>query len=218
MQPQTVQPPTRPLAPIPDPFAPDPSSKNSTNMPPTPPSNVSAQPASQPSKGGVVKKLLFVLIALVLLGSVGYAGYYYGGKKAMEDHEKTEANHDTATMATLSVPKDATVTAECVAQRGKQYIVPKNIPDGPIYDVNNGKVVAVEYLVNVDEVSKMPEKFANLTAGSVTIDHITVMPMDAHAGVGEKHVHVIAYTIPAAEAASITCTTGSTPTETMHTH
>lgn len=167
-------------------------------------------PSQSPSnKKSVGQKILLIIITLFLIGVAGYAGYYFGTKKADEHH------HDETPMSqALTVPKDATVTAECVENRGKQYIVPKDIPDGPIYDVNNGKVVAVEYLVDTNEIAKSPDKFKNLVA-QATFDHLAIIPMDAHAGVSEKHVHVVAYTISTDEASKITCV-NSTPS--AHTH
>ncbi len=180
---------------------------------PDTPTIPSASQVNQP-KSGKGKFILLVIVGLLVLGGAMYGAYYMGTKK----QKVTTQTMNASSATTIMVPKEATVTAECTDNRGKQYIVPKDIPDGPIYDVNNGKVVAVEYLVDTNAVIQTPDKFMNLTLNGGTFDHLTVMPMDAHAGVNEKHVHVIAYTISADEAAKITCSSSNSDMNMTTTH
>ncbi|HEV7454825.1 MAG TPA: hypothetical protein VGO07_06220 [Candidatus Saccharimonadales bacterium] len=134
-----------------------------------------------------------VVLLLLLAGS-----YWMGTRKHVENtHETVEAS--------ITIPKDATVTAECADMRGKQYIIPKDIPMGPIYDVYQGKVVAMEYLIGQTELTKQSNMFANLSLPKVDYDHLTIMPMDPHAGENEVHFHAIAYLISQSEAAKIKC-------------
>ena len=118
---------------------------------------------------------------------------------------------------TVDLPDEATVTAECVAGRGKQYISPKDIPMGPIYDVDMGKVVAVEYLVGQKELSEQSDMFANLDLPKVKYDHISIVPTAPHAGLDESHFHVIAYLISKDQAALIKCNSAGSSEMNMNT-
>ncbi len=138
-----------------------------------------------------------VLVLLALL-----AGAYWAGTRKHAAATTTEKVEES-----ITIPKDATVTAECADMRGKQYIIPKDIPMGPIYDVNQGKVVAIEYLIGQTELTKQSDMFSNLALPKVDYDHLTIMPMEPHAGENEIHFHAIAYLIPQSEAAKIKCTT-----------
>lgn len=146
--------------------------------------------------------VLTVAVGLLFTFTVGLAGYKIGAHKSSDTHE------DTMTSA-ITLPKDATVTAECEAARGKQYILPKDIPTGPIYDVHNGKVIAIEYLVSQDELASQSDMFKELDLPKADYDHISIIPTAAHAGLNEAHFHAIAYLIPQAEADKITCDASS---------
>jgi hypothetical protein len=144
------------------------------------------------------------VIAAIIL-TIG--GYWLGARAHTDsDDEQTESVHTTTTVA---LPKDATITAECVDMRGKQYIIPKDIPMGPIYDVYQGKVIAIEYLVGQTELIKQTDMFADLPLPTASYDHLTLMPMDPHAGENEQHFHAIAYLISANQAAKIKCAASS---------
>lgn len=169
----------------------------------------STPPAPNSTKTGGSKIVMLVAV-LILVAAVGVGGYLLGSKKSQSTKTSTTMQTTTPTTVPFTVPKDATVASDCVDMRGKQFILPKDIPDGPIYDMYNSKVVAIEYVVNFDEVTSTPQKFANLLPGG-TFDHLTIMPMDAHAGVNVKHVHVIAYTIPAKDAEAIKCSSSGQP-------
>jgi len=142
------------------------------------------------------------------------AGGYYIANQRHTSQTINQTNKVASGLVT--VPKDATITAECVAGRGKQYILPKDIPDGPIYDVHNGKVVAIEYLIGTDELSKTPGKYSALSLPTGSYNHLTLMPMDPHAGLAEPHFHVINYLISATEAKKITCNSPSNTETPVH--
>lgn len=171
-----------------------------------PPSTPSLPPSPTPPKK--YTKLLASLggIIAVIALAVGAGMWFGGGPNEPQDQPRASS---------VTLPKEATVTAECVAGRGKQYILPKDIPIGPIYDVHQGKVIAVEYLAGQKELSEQSEMFANLALPQAEFDHLAIVPTEPHAGLDETHFHVIGYMIPASEVKKITCDNSSTSTDTM---
>lgn len=156
-------------------------------------------PKNRPeSSKSILVRALTVLVGVLFIATVALGFYRLGGGFR-------EGTDDIKEAKDVMVPTDATVAAECEAGRGRQYIRPKDIPMGPIYDMHNGKVVAIEYLVNPDELSSKSDMFKNLGLPTGSYDHLSVMPVAAHAGVNENHFHVVAYLIPQTEADKITC-------------
>ncbi len=163
-------------------------------------------PSMPPQPSGSGRRLLPIFLIVggaMLLLVLLVVGAYQLGKKAKTAAQPTAMQQSAA--PTLIVPKDATITAECAEARGKQYIIPKNIPTGPIYDVYQGKVVAIEYLIGETELNGHAGMFDNLPLPHASYDHMMVMPMEAHAGENEAHFHVVSYLITKAAAAKITC-------------
>lgn len=182
-----------------------PSQPVQTPLQPTP--QASAKPVEQtprqPKKS--LRKLALAGAVLLFVIAAGAMGYY------LYDMMKTKNQHtsETPAITTVTVPKDAIVTAECTEGRGKQYILTKDIPDGPIYDVVNGKVVAIEYLVGLSELISKPEDFKTLMLQKGQYDHLAILSVNPHAGMAEQHFHAIAYMISADQAKSITCAGGA---------
>jgi hypothetical protein len=156
------------------------------------------------------KKILWISVVLMLIVGASAASYYIGTQK------KTPEPQPDVRVETV-VPQDATVSAECVSGRGKQYILPKDIPMGPIYDVSNGKVVAIEYLIDFSELKSMPEKYTNLGVETSQHDHVAIIAVSPHAGLNKEHFHLVNYFITPEQAAAITCDNKTTDT-TMHMH
>src|SRR5688572_15078292 len=107
------------------------------------------EPVAAPKPGNPLKWIAVALITVVVLALVGYGGYWYGQRSA----EPTAATQSVVANE-IKIPSDATVTAECIDGLGKQYVVPKDIPFGPIYNVHDAKVIGVEYMFNVSELTK----------------------------------------------------------------
>lgn len=183
LPPQAAQPvaqPTPPPSPVP---------------PPTPP--------APPRKSH--KKLALTVVIVLFIAVASAMGYYLYTMMKPKSSQATQ----TPAVASITVPKEAIVTAECTEGRGKQYIMTKDIPDGPIYDVVDGKVVAIEYLVGLSELISKPEDFKDLMLEKGQYDHLALMPVNPHAGMAEQHFHAIAYLISPEQAKSITCKAGA---------
>jgi hypothetical protein len=156
-------------------------------------------PKNRPTSSRTLIKALTALVGVLLLFTIGLAGFRIGGGFTPDTDDII--NPKTA----ISIPVNATVAAECETARGKQYIRPQDIPTGPIYDVYQGKVIALEYLVNPDTLAKNDGTYSNLNLPQGSYDHISVIPVAAHAGMNENHFHVITYLIPQKQANMITC-------------
>ena len=191
-----------------------PQSAQPSNQP-TPPATPVTPPTPPEAPRKSHKKLALAVAIVLLIAVTGAIGYYVYTMMKPKNHQTTE----TPAVASITVPKEAIVTAECTEERGKQYILTKDIPDGPIYDVVDGKVVALEYLVGLSELVSKPENFKDLMLEKGQYDHLALMPVNPHAGMTEQHFHAIAYLISADQAKSITCSGGAaSSTMDMTTH
>lgn len=174
------------------------------SKPPEVPSQPQQEPA-KPKKKSKLKVLLIVLAVFVLFGST--SGAYIVGKNSV-----TKTDEPEVTAKPITLPPEAIVTAECVPGRGKQYIIPKDIPVGPIYDVNNGNVIAIEYNISIVDLLSNPDTFSdtlNELMKNYSTDHFTLVPSPPKPGQQVSEVHLIMFVVPKEEAASITC--GLTP-------
>lgn len=170
------------------------------------PENSSPKPITSSKKSKKMSaKLLFVLVVFILSIGAGTAGGYYLGKG-----KKEVAQPAVATPKPISLPPEAIVTAECVPGRGKQYIIPKDIPQGPIYDVNGDKVIAIEYSVSIGELlysqsSTFSDLILSLTK-EYPVDHFSVIPeQSTSADLAAQQVHLIMFVVSKDESNSITC-------------
>lgn len=190
------------VAPPPPPEAPSVSS--------TPPPYDSALPPVLPNFPSPHRRSwLRTTVVIILAAAVG-AVLMWGALHFLDREDHEEAEEQETVSVGIMLPKDATVTAECADERGKQYIVPKDIPTGPIYDVYQGKVVAVEYLIGQTELASKSDMYADLKMPKGgTYDHLMLMPTAPHAGLNEAHFHVIAYLISQHDASMIKCDASS---------
>ena len=109
--------------------------------------------APQTNKSGIKTVLIFVLIIALLAGS-SFGAFLYGKQTANKANDKKNAEAK-AYKKPINLPKETIVLNECVPGRGKQYIETKNIPVGPIYDVRNSEVIAIEYSLGVNGLLKL---------------------------------------------------------------
>lgn len=172
--------------------------------------------AKPPRQSPVLPLKIAGIVALVLLvgASLFGAGYVYGKKAA-----PPPAN---AMTAALSLPAGATVTSQCTQGLGTQYIAPQDIPYGPLYDVYQGKVIGLEYMVpetapassmNTAAGSVMNGAMSTLDLHGVAYDHMNMMIMpQGHAGLPVPHFMADILTVPKSTTDKITCqsTTSST--------
>lgn len=178
-----------------------------------------------PKRPKVLKNLAVAIVALVIVGGLCFGAYYIG-----KNHQKVIIKPPPT--QPINLPPQAVVLTNCVVGRGKQYIIPKDIPNGPIYDVLNSKVIAVEYNLNIDQLFQNSDTFSNAIL-SVTknypVNHLSVEPATANAaaatnaaqpkpptaplnqtqaqqsGSSLQDIHLIMFMVSKSEANSITC-------------
>lgn len=179
-------------------------------------SNTNKPPKAKKSS---LKYILAVLIVIILLAGVAAAAYHEGKSKRVIVHVAA-----TTTNKPISLPPTAIVSESCVPGRGKQYVIPKDIPQGPIYDVENSKVIAIEYLINIQELltntSTFSSSFSNIILSlsrNYPVDHFAMVPAAPPAGQTGEFINLIMFVVSAKEANAITCagtssTTGSSTT------
>jgi hypothetical protein len=199
---------------IPSPSMPNDQALTSLGANPVTVPSVVPPPPSQPSvaTSPVItpkpkrKYLVFVLIGLAILI---FAGSVYGAYRVGKGHQKVITVAPTP--KPLSLPPQAVVIEECVIGRGKQYILPKDIPGGPIYDVVNNKVVALEYSLNVTSIQSNPEYLSEAIlrlTRDYPVDHFSVAPVTPKQGQPVSDFHIIMFIVSKDESAKITCKNG----------
>ncbi len=182
-----------------------------TSAPTEVPSSTTPDVPTKAKKPHGKMMVTFVVILLLFVG--GVAGAYLYGKHGQKVVTVAPA------VQPISLPPQAIVTSACTVGRGKQYIIPKDIPQGPIYDVKNSKVIAIEYVLGVKALLSNPDTFSStllLLAKGYNVDHFTVVPVAPQPGDTDQFIHLIMFVVTKAEANSITCgqTTPTTPSTT----
>ncbi len=174
------------------------------------------------TKKSSIKNILLFILVVVLFGASSYGAYYFGKKTKKEVAV-------VATPQPIDLPAEAIVTTECAPGRGKQYIIPKDIPVGPVYDVRNSEVIAIEYVIGVKDLILNSDNFSStllLLTKNYPVDHFSIIPQQPKAGDTDQFINLIMYVVSKAEAAKITCTDAtaggtttpaSTPTNTTTT-
>lgn len=181
------------------------------------PSVTSSPTGSKKSK----KPLMMVIIALVIIlviAAVGVLAYNKG-------KSKEKIVYATAPTKPISLPPQAIVSTACVPGRGKQYIIPADLPQGPFYDVVNNKVIAIEYVISINQLLSNSSTFSSLIlklTKTYPVDHFSVIPETPTSGsTTPETIHLIMFVVTAKESAAITCpgesSMGSTTTGTSST-
>jgi hypothetical protein len=176
--------------------------------PVTPPS-LTAPEKPVKAKKSKLKMLIVIVIFILLLGGASAASFYEG--------KHSVKIPVAAGPKPIVLPPQAIVTAACVPGRGKQYIIPKDIPNGPIYDVVNNKVIAIEYVIGVRALLSNPNEFSTtllLLSKNYPVDHFTVVPVAPQPGDTDTYIHLIMFIVSKTEANSITCPGSSSSTST----
>jgi len=104
----------------------------------------------------------------------------------------------------IILPSDTIKVSECVPNMGEHWTNPANLPTGPIYLVDNGKVVGVEYGIDEEGLEKNIVVIAGERVGkpfiiptqSLKFDHIELNYMpEGHEGEEEPHYDIHMYII-----------------------
>lgn len=178
-------------------------------MPPAepimPPKPNTTPVAPRPKHKSRRKRFAWGLLFLIILVASSLGSYYVG-----KSNERVIIRAPIPPPITL--PPQAVVVKDCVPGLGKQYILPKDIPNGPIYDVENSKVIAVEYNYKAIDLFTNPNRLSNTIiplTKHYQLTHFTTVIGDLKGGtaadVQQVPIHLTMYVASKAEAAKITC-------------
>lgn len=97
------------------------------------------------SKGGL-PGIVLALIGLII-GALLAGGYF------MMTAPKKEAVQDTAAVAeTTSLPSDAVQVSGCIPHMGEHWVKLSDLPVGPYYLVDQGRVLGLEYMFKTKDI------------------------------------------------------------------
>ncbi len=164
----------------------------------------SATVVNGPSSSGKLKGLLIILGLILIIGLAAGVGYIYG-KQSVKTVPTAYTSSMSMSASLIKVPQGATIMEQCVAGLGTQYILPKDIPNGPVYNVYKGRVIGIEYMINLAAIEKLNTAVTNLPLFNQAYDHINIMSMAAHAGFPVPHYQVDVMMVPTSFTNKITC-------------
>jgi hypothetical protein len=152
-------------------------------------------------KGKKSKKILLIVFLVILFIGSTTGAYLFGRSNERIVVKEVE-------IKPLNLPPQAVLLEECTVGRGKQYILPKDIPIGPIYDVVNNKVVALEYNLNLKDIESNPDSLSNTIlqlTRDYPVDHFSLVPAPVKEGEGLENILLIMFVVSKEEAKAITC-------------
>ncbi len=170
---------------------------------PIPESMPTTTPTPPSSDRSRLKLIMVAVLSLVVLAAASVGSYLVG------KHNAKTMTSTTNTTTSMAIPAGATIIEKCAPGLGTQYVLPKNIPDGPVYNVYQGKVIGIEYMSDLATLSKIGTIIGNLPLYGQKYDHINIMSMAAHSGYPTAHYQVDVMMVPDATAAKITCDSSS---------
>jgi hypothetical protein len=168
-------------------------------FPATPPP-VQPTPSPRPGTAPRAKRIIFVAVLIAALALVSLIAYVSGYNQG-----RGKVAQATAAEVPLKVPQGATIISQCAVGRGTQYVLPANIPHGPVFNVYKGNVIGIEFMIGSDDLASATN-FFDLPLYGKKYDHIDVgLVSSGHAGYPQRHYHVDIYNISRDESAAITC-------------
>lgn len=167
-----------------------------------------SSPVQSKAKTRILSKPILILWALllVLLFAASTATAYVLGRRGQKVIIKPPD------VLPITLPPEAVVISECVPGHGKRYILPKDIPNGPIYNVKDSKVIAVEYIYKASELYTNPDRLSNTVVPfmkNYKTDHFVTNLGKLKTGdleeVRNVPIHLTMFVVPKSEAQKITC-------------
>ncbi|MBI2021255.1 hypothetical protein HYS93_00010 [Candidatus Daviesbacteria bacterium] len=157
---------------------------------------------STSAQNGSPKLIYYWISAFVFIAGLGL-GFLLFKFYPMNQPIKQTANVESKE---LKLPSDASIIQKCANRRGTLYIRPSDIPVGPIYMVNQGKIIGIEFMLAQEEFIK-GKNYDSLMAGlSMDVNHVNIgLLSHGHEGYPNPHYHVDIYNISPAEEKLIQC-------------
>jgi hypothetical protein len=181
-------------------------------QPPAPPPPAqpvtTTTPPAEPKKRSSKSPFLFAFLAFFVGIGVGYVLILqFPGSKVAET-----PNDKKVTAKALPLPGDAIKVQACVEQKGELHAKASDLPQGPIYMVDNDKVVGLEYVMNQNDFAK-GKVYENLNTYNSLVDHMQVATMSAdYNGKSGTYYVVDLYFVDKKTQARIGCTVPSPET------
>jgi hypothetical protein len=200
-----------PQQPVPPTTPPEPSSVQYASEDTRPESTTGQTPPSLPkTPKRLLKRTSILLAAVVVAAGLCGGSYYYGLRRGKTNQQTTDAMmmlQQTKSTA-LTVPAGATIISQCTPGEGTQYVLPQNIPMGPIYNVYNKKVIGIEFMIDQNSLS---QNTYNLSLANGVFNHLDIIyEPEGHAGFTTPHDHFVFSTISYSQEKKITCSGQST--------
>lgn len=164
-----------------------------------------------PNKSKSLLHLLSALLLILLIAAIAYIAYSYGKSQSKPATAAVNTMSNMTTTANITVPNGATLLEQCVPGLGAQYVMPKNIPEGPIYNVYKGKVVGIEYMDDLSLLTS-PSEISTLGLMGAKYDHVNISLMLGHAGLQTNHYMLDFMFITKSQASMIKCAPSGTST------
>ena len=140
----------------------------------------------------------FALIVGAILGFTLYRTFPSSSSLTQTDQSKYSSD--------ISLPEDAVQIQKCANRKGTLYIKTKDIPVGPVYMINEGKVIGVEFMLSQDEFIKGKSYDSLLSGLPMKVDHINLgFLSQGHEGYTQPHYHLDLYRVTTEEEKSIKC-------------
>lgn len=177
-----------------------PSTQTPSAPSPPPPAPATPTPVKHP-----IKYILFLgLLILGVLVGVALSSLLLG-KGGSTPEVKTQQGE-------VILPTEAVRIQSCSDHRGTLYVKPNDIPVGPVYMVNNSKVIGIEFMLAKDEFLN-GKSYKDLYASGIKVDHVNIgLLSQGHEGYPIPHYHVDIYTVPKETEEAIVCPGGATAT------
>lgn len=155
------------------------------------------------TKRNLIHSALIVIGVVILVVAALIGGYFLGKNQALK--VKSKSTPSTMSKESLIVPRGAMILEQCTPGLGTQYILPKDIPNGPIYNVYKGQLIGIEYMITPGSLQAPNSPGDNLTLFKLPFRQVNLMYMAAHAGLMTNHYEIDFMLISQAYAKKITC-------------
>lgn len=183
-------------------------SSESKTLPPLPEVSPISSSVTIPEQSSGRGVLLYVFVLVALL--IGVVGGYFLFKNLPSSNPSPSPV--AVSNGEIVLPADAVSIQKCSDHRGELFAKPSDIPLGPVYMVNQGKVIGIEYMLEKQKfLDGNTQSFLNLPALGIKADHVNIgLLSQGHEGFPQPHYHVDIYAVPASVERAIVCPKAST--------
>lgn len=162
-----------------------------------------------------VLKTLALALGIVMIVIAIFAAGYLIALSSFKTAKVTLTPSTSMKLGMTAIPQGATIISQCEPGLGTQYVLPKNIPMGPVYNVYKGQLIGIEFMVSKTDLATLNKSYANLPLFGYKYDHIDISSMAAHAGFPVPHYQVDVMMAPSSITSKITCGSNSSAITSM---